>query len=212
MHVTVAVLAGGGDFSGGGDLGVNAVRVALAFIGMALVASDFFWRGVVRDAANVGVTIDTGKCAVDGVLEFGGVDGDAMAVARGHGGVGVAGEAVGVLELLRGGWGGGPGKTQKDERKRRKPANKVHALRRRLAENPRRDCSHRDGLEPVACSWIGGEGRGVSRQGLKPRNSLGVLAARLKSCPDTKPTATADPSTRPSRIARRPSLRMTRCN
>ncbi len=115
MHVTVAVLAGGGDFSRGGDLGVNAVRVALAFIGMALVASDFFWRGVVRDAANVGVTIDTGKCAVDGVLEFGGVDGDAMAVARGHGGVGVAGEAVGVLELLRGGWGG-PGKTESSER------------------------------------------------------------------------------------------------
>ena len=83
-----------------------------------------------REAFDVGVAIDTGKCAVNGVLELGGVDGDAVAVAIGHGGVAVAGEAVGVLELLRGDWGGGRGKTEsKDESANGQPTNGVHRLR-----------------------------------------------------------------------------------
>ena len=106
VDVAVTILAGGRNFSGGGDLGVNAVRVALAFVGVALVAGDFFRGHVVREGFDVGVAIDAGKCAVNRVLEFGLVDGDAVAVAIGHAGVGVAGEAVGVLEFLRGGWGG----------------------------------------------------------------------------------------------------------
>ena len=110
---TVAILTSSGDFSSGGDLGVNTVRIALALVGMALVAGDFLRRRVVGEAFDVGVAINARKCAVNGVLEFVGVDGDAVAVAIGHAGVGVAGEAVGVLELLRGGWGGGPGKKRK---------------------------------------------------------------------------------------------------
>jgi hypothetical protein len=46
---------------------------------------------------------------------------------------------------LRGDWGGGPGKTEKSERKRCKPASKVHALRRRSGGKTRRDRSHRSG-------------------------------------------------------------------
>lgn len=103
VNVAMAVLAGGRNFTGGGDLGVNAVRVPLAFIGVALVAGDFFRGHVVRERFDVGMAVDAGKCAVNGVLEFGLVDGDAVAVAIGHAGVGVAGEAVGVLEFLRGG-------------------------------------------------------------------------------------------------------------
>ena len=61
VDVTVAVLTGGGDFSGGGDLGVNAVRVALALVGVALVAGDLFRGGFVRDGFYVGVAIDAGK-------------------------------------------------------------------------------------------------------------------------------------------------------
>jgi len=138
----VAILAGGGNFSGGGDLSVNAVRVALAFIGVTLVASDFFWRRVVRQAFDVCMAIDARKCAVNGVLELVLVDGDAVAVAIGHSGVGVAGEAVGVLEPLRGGWGG-PGKKEERGETNEGPVDDFHSLRRRFGEKACRDTSHK---------------------------------------------------------------------
>ena len=94
VDIAVAILAACGDFSGAGDLGVNAVRVALALIGVALVAGDFFRGRVVGEAFDVGVAINAGECAVNGVLELAGVDGDAVAIAIGHAGVAVAGEAV----------------------------------------------------------------------------------------------------------------------
>jgi hypothetical protein len=108
------------------------MRVALAFVCVALVAINFFRGRVVREAFDVGVAIYAGKCAVNGVLEPAGVDGDAMAVAIGHAGVAVAGEAVGVLELLRGGWGGGPGKKEERGETDENPANDFHPLRRRF--------------------------------------------------------------------------------
>ena len=153
VDVAVAILAACGDFAGTGDLCVNTMRVTLAFIGMALVAGDFFRRRVVGEAFDVGVAIDAGKSAVNGVLELALVDGDAVAVAIGHAGVAVAGEAVGVPELLRGDWGGGPGKTEKSERKKSKPANKVHALRRRFGGKTCRDRSHRDSYSLLAVSF-----------------------------------------------------------
>jgi len=150
VDVAVAILAGGGNFAGAGDLGVNAMRVALAFVGVALVTCNFFRGRVVGEAFDVGVAIYAGKCAVNGVLEFGLVDGDAAAVAIGHAGVGVAGEAVRVLELLRGEWGG-PGKTEsKDESDSRQPAHGVHSLRRRFGEKTCRDRSHRDNPKLLA--------------------------------------------------------------
>jgi hypothetical protein len=143
VDVAVTVLAACGNFAGDGDLGVNAMRVALSFIGVALVAGDFFRGRVVRDAFDVGMAIDAGKCAVNGVLELVLVDGDAVAVALGHGGVGVAGEAVGVLELLRGSRDRGPKKKREDEQWNREPTSNVHNLRRCLVEISRRDTSHK---------------------------------------------------------------------
>lgn len=147
MDVAVAILATCGNFAGARGQGVNAVRISLPLVGVALGAGDFFRGGIVRETLDVCVAVDALEHGtVNGVLELVGVDGDAVAVARGHAGVAVAGKAVGVLELLRGEWGGGPGKTKKDERKRCKPASKVHALRRRFGENSCRDCSHRGSL------------------------------------------------------------------
>ncbi len=80
----MAILAGGGDLAGTSDLGVDAMRVGLAFVGVALGAVNFFRGRVVREAFDVGVAIYAGKCAVNGVLEPARVDGEAMAVAIGH--------------------------------------------------------------------------------------------------------------------------------
>ena len=131
VDIAVAILAGSGDFSGGGDLGVNAMRVALALVGVALVAGNLFRGRVVGEAFDVGVAIYAGKRAVNGVLELGLVDGDAAAVAIGHAGIGVAGEAVRVLKLLRGDWGG-PGKNEERGETDEDPANDSHPLRRRF--------------------------------------------------------------------------------
>ncbi len=144
VDIAVAILATCGDFAGDGDLGVNAMRVGFVRVGVALVAGDFFRGRIVRDAFDVGVAIDAGEHgAVNGVLGFVLVDGDAVAVARGHGGVGVAGEAVGVLELLRGSRGRGPKKKREDEQWNREPTSNVHKLRRCLGEVFRRDRSHK---------------------------------------------------------------------
>jgi hypothetical protein len=58
VDVAMTILATGGNFASAGGLGVNAVRVALTFVGVALVTGDFFWGGVVGDAFDVGVAID----------------------------------------------------------------------------------------------------------------------------------------------------------
>jgi len=130
VDVAVAVLAGGRNFAGAGDLGVNAAGVSFVRVGVTLVAGDFFRGRVVGEAFDVGVAIDAGKCAVNGVLELVLVDGEAVAVAIGHVGVAVAGEAVGVLELLRGDWGCGRGKKEERGETNEDPANGFHPLRR----------------------------------------------------------------------------------
>ncbi len=167
VDVAVAVLAGCGDFATAGYSGVNTVRVALPLVCMALGAGDFLRSGFVRETTNVGVAVDALEHgAVNGMLELVLIDVDAHRRAvyvLSESGIGVAGEAVRILELLRGVRGGGPGKTEKNECKRRKPASKVHALRRRFGENCRRDRSHRGSYQPSAISlqmfwWRGGGG------------------------------------------------------
>ena len=132
VDIAVAILAASGNFAGACDLGVNAVRVGFVRVGMALVAGNFFRGRVVGEAFDVGVAIDASEHgAVNGVLEPGLVDGDAVAVAIGHAGVGVTSETVRVLELLRGDWGG-PGKNEERGETDEDPANDSHPLRRRF--------------------------------------------------------------------------------
>jgi hypothetical protein len=143
VDVAVAILTTCGDFAGDGGLGMNAMRITLAFAGVALAAGDLLrWR-VVRKALDVGVAIDTGEHgAVNGVLELVLIDGDAVAVARGHARVAVAGEAVRVFELLRGVCGRGRGKQEKNERTNKKPTRSVHTSRRRFGRVSCRDRCH----------------------------------------------------------------------
>lgn len=74
-------------------------------------AGDAFQRGV-GEGLSVGVAVDAGKQgAMDGVAEFGAVDKEADGFAVDLGrccAIGVAGEAVLVLEFLRGGGVCGP--------------------------------------------------------------------------------------------------------
>ena len=78
-----------------------------------------------RQALHILVAIHAGEhAAVDGMLELVLVDEEAdrrsVLVRAGERGVGVAGEAVRVLELLRGVCGRGPGKKKENERTKEK--------------------------------------------------------------------------------------------
>jgi hypothetical protein len=83
------------------------VGVVLLLVGVALGATYFLRRFFVSEAFNVFVAVNTREDgAVDGVIELVGIDGEADGRAVGAGGgqsrIGVAGEAVGVFEFLRG--------------------------------------------------------------------------------------------------------------
>jgi len=87
-----------------GRLGVQAVRVGILCIGMALRAGDLLRRCVVRQALHILVAIDAGeKIAVDGMLQLGFIHkkADLLAVHfRGQSGVGVAGQTVLIAQLV----------------------------------------------------------------------------------------------------------------
>ena len=107
MRAAVTVFAGGGGgLSGAGFAGVNAARVGGLRVSVALGTGDFLRRGFVGETLYVGVAIDAMKePAMHRVLELVLIDvkADDRAVdVLSEGGVAVAGEAVSVLELLRG--------------------------------------------------------------------------------------------------------------
>lgn len=133
VNVAVAIFATGGNFSALVDFRVHAVRIGLAGIGVALRAAYLLWRGIVDETFYVLVAIHTGEqAAVNGMLEFVLIDVEADGLAvyfRGQCGIAMAGEAVGVLELLRGGWGGA-GEDENSGEGKGGPADGVHLLRR----------------------------------------------------------------------------------
>ncbi len=167
VDVAVAVLAGCSGAASLCGFGVDAVGVDLLGIGVALGAGHLLRTRLMHEALYILMAIHALEHGtVNGVFEFVLVDVDAHRRAvhvLSERGIGVAGEAVRILELLRGVRGGGPGKTENNERKRRNPASKVHALRRRFGGNCRRDRSHRGSYQPSAISfqmfwWRGGGG------------------------------------------------------
>lgn len=86
------------------SLRMHAARVSGLRIHMALSASDFLGRRVVHQALHIFVAVNAAEhAAVDGVLQLGLIHKQAeFAAVRilGHGCIGMAGEAVGVLELV----------------------------------------------------------------------------------------------------------------
>ena len=106
VDVAVAILATGGNLPVLIHLRVDAVRICPACINVALRAGDLFRRLTVRQALYILVAIHAvEQAAVDGVFELVLVDekayGRAVYILRERG-IAVTGEAVGVLELLRG--------------------------------------------------------------------------------------------------------------
>ena len=102
----VAVLARSGRNAGLGRLGVKAVLVGSLRLAMAIGATDLFRGCLVGEAFDILVAVDARKhAAVDGVLELGPVDEEselfAVLLFR-KGRVGVAGQAIFVLELVLG--------------------------------------------------------------------------------------------------------------
>ena len=83
---------------------MKAVRIGLLCVGVALCAANLAGRGLMRQARPVLVAIDTSKhIAVDGMFQLAPIDIQARLLAihlRGQCGVGVAGKAVFVLELM----------------------------------------------------------------------------------------------------------------
>ncbi len=154
VNVAVAVLATGGNLSALVHFRVDAVLIRLAGIGVALRAADFLRGRLVRQALHILVAIHAGEhAAVDGMLELALVDEEAdrrsVLVRGGERGVGVAGEAVRVLELLRGVCGRGPGKKKENERANEKTSCNVHTLRRCLCEKSCRDSCHSHAMPGV---------------------------------------------------------------
>jgi len=147
VNVAVAVFATGGNLSTFVDFRMDAVCIRLAGVGVTLRATDPLRARLMRKACYIRMTIHTREqAAVNGMLElvFVDVDADYRTVhILSERGIGVAGEAVGVLELLRGMCSGGPGKQEKDERTNKKPTCSVHSSRKRLGRMDRSASYHK---------------------------------------------------------------------
>ena len=123
------------------------MRIGQASVGVALRAGYLLRARLMRQALYILVAIHTGEqAAMDGMPElvFVDVDADYRTVhILSERGIGVAGEAVGVLELLRGMCSGGPGKQENDRGTSKKPTCSVHSSRRRFGGNSCRDWGHK---------------------------------------------------------------------
>ena len=107
MSVAVTVLATGGNLPAHVYFRVDAVLIGYAGIGVALRAAHLLRGRLVRQALHILVAVHTGEhAAVDGMLELALVnveaEGRSILGRGGERGIGVAAEAVRVLDLLRG--------------------------------------------------------------------------------------------------------------
>ena len=106
VRASVAILAVCSRPAGTVRAGMKAVRVSFLCVGVALCAANLPGRGVMRQALHILVAINASEqIAVDRMfqLAFIHIKADLLAVhLRGQGGVGVAGKAVFVLELMLG--------------------------------------------------------------------------------------------------------------
>ena len=145
VDVSVAVFACGRRGSGGGWFGMKTVRIGQLCISVAVGTRNLFRRGFVDQAFYIFMAIDAGEHgAVDGMLQLFRIDeqADLVSVLIGcQGGIGVAGEAVFVLQLMFGASCKAPAE-QNEERREQDSAREFHASRRRQAEKYYRDRSH----------------------------------------------------------------------
>src|SRR5215469_603791 len=147
MHVAVTIAAGGGGVAGSGQLCVRAVAVGRSGIGVTLRAGDLLRRRFVREALDVGVTVDAGKHgAVDGVLHLCRIDEKTARLAvhvLTERGVAVTREAVFVLELVLGRERSGYKRKAEDESSKQKKFTRVHGTTMRVLRGCCRDSNHR---------------------------------------------------------------------
>ena len=158
MRVAVAIFArSSGAFSTLAGPGMRRMRVSRLGIGVTPGAAHLLRRLLMHQALHVVVAVHARKHAsVHRALELVLIDKEAhrraIRVRRGQRGVGVTGEAVCVLELLRGKCVGGPGKKYKKQRREPEKPYGFHTLRRCRCEISCRDWSHRGSSQLVASS------------------------------------------------------------
>ena len=132
VGTAMAVLAIGGDFAGGDDLRMRAVRRGVLCVGVAVGAHDLLrWR-IMRKALHVLVAVHASELhgSMDGALEFLSVDVERNGFAVDLGGqtrIAVAGETIVIFQLVLGANGEGRAQQKERERTEQYSAGNFHA-------------------------------------------------------------------------------------